>query len=121
MVFGQGATGNKIFQGLRRLDIANANYQTKALGRWNGPGTSNDFPRLSSSDDNGNFGNMSDFYLENGDYLRLKLVQIGYTVNSSALSRIGCTKLRLYVTPKILQHLLNTPDMILKSVVAYLE
>ncbi len=36
MVFGQGAAGNKIFQGLRRLDIANANYQTKALSSLDG-------------------------------------------------------------------------------------
>jgi hypothetical protein len=36
-LFGLGAAGNKIWQGLRRLDIAQANYQTKALGRWTGP------------------------------------------------------------------------------------
>ncbi len=107
MIFGQGAAGNKIFQGLRRLDIANANYQTKALDRWAGPGTSNDFPRLTSSDDNGNFQKMSDFYLESGDYLRLKLLQLGYTFNNNFLSRIGCTKLRLYVTGENLVTLTN--------------
>ena len=36
MVFGQGQGGNKIFQGLRRLDIPDSNYQTAALGRWHG-------------------------------------------------------------------------------------
>src|SRR5690606_32123833 len=34
MVFANGAGGNKIFQGLRRLDIANANYTTAVLNRW---------------------------------------------------------------------------------------
>src|SRR5690606_25007351 len=54
-VFGQGVAGNQIFQGLRRLDIPNANYQSRALGRWTGEGTSNDYPRLNDDDPNGNF------------------------------------------------------------------
>ncbi len=94
----QGAAGNKIFQGLRRLDILNANYQTVALSRWTGEGTSNAFPRLTNSDTNGNFGNSSDFYLENGDYLRLKIVQLGYSLPNSLIRKIGAEKLRLYVT-----------------------
>lgn len=98
MVFAQGATGNKIFQGLRRLDILNSNYQTDALGRWTGPGTSNTYPRLTNSDTNGNFGKSSDFYLEKGDYLRLKVIQLGYTLPSDVVSKIGAQKLRLYVT-----------------------
>jgi len=107
MVFGQGATGNKIFQGLRRLDISNSNYQTKALGRWTGEGTSNDYPRLTSNDANGNFGKMSDFYLENGDYLRLKVVQLGYTVRNSLLSKAGISSLRVYLTAENLVTLTN--------------
>ncbi|HPH84587.1 MAG TPA: TonB-dependent receptor [Ferruginibacter sp.] len=98
MVFGQGATGNKIFQGLRRLDIINSNYQTKALSRWTGEGTSTDYPRLTNDDKNGNFGNMSDFYLEKGDYFRLKIVQLGYTYSNNFLKKIGLTRLRVYVT-----------------------
>src|SRR5690606_37699232 len=34
MAFAQGVAGNKIFQGLRRLDILTANYSTKAMSRW---------------------------------------------------------------------------------------
>ena len=96
--FAQGATGNKIFQGIRRLDILNANYQTEALSRWTGPGTSNSYPRLTNNDTNGNFGNSSDFYLENGDYLRLKLVQLGYTLPTSLVNKVGAQKVRFYVT-----------------------
>jgi TonB-dependent starch-binding outer membrane protein SusC len=99
LAFAQGAAGNKIFQGLRRLDIGNANYQTKALSRWTGEGTSNTYPRLTSSDPNNNFGYMSDFYLESGNYLRLKVVQLGYTLpNNKIFNKIAVTKLRLYVT-----------------------
>lgn len=107
MLFGQGAAGNKIFQGLRRLDIGNANYPSKAMGRWTGEGTSNDYPRLVSNDPNGNFTNMSDFYLENGDYLRLKVIQLGYTLPNKLFGKTGISKLRVYVTAENLLTLTN--------------
>lgn len=98
MAFAQGVAGNKIFQGLRRLDISNSNFQTRALSRWTGEGTSNDYPRLVSTDPNGNFSKMSDFYLEKGDYLRMKLMQVGYTLPTSLFGKTGLTRLRFYVT-----------------------
>ncbi len=98
MAFAQGATGNKIFQGLRRLDIPTANYQTEALGRWTGPGTSNDYPRLTNDDTNGNFGLMSDFYLEDGDYLRLKVVSFGYSLPNDMVTKSKLSKVRFFVT-----------------------
>ncbi len=107
MVFAQGAAGNKIFQGLRRLDIGNSNYQTKALSRWTGEGSSNDYPRLTSTDANGNFGKMSDFYLEQGDYARLKIMQLGYSLPNKAFSKIGANKLRFYLTAENLFTLTN--------------
>ena len=98
MAFFQGATGNKIFQGLRRLDIPTANYQTDALSRWTGPGTSTDYPRLTNDDANGNFGNMSNFYLENGDYLRLKVLSFGYSLPSDLVAKMKLSRFRFYVT-----------------------
>ena len=98
MVFAQGAAGNKIFQGLRRLDISNSNWQTVALSRWTGDGTSKTYPRLTSNDTNENFGKMSDFYLEKGDYVRLKVAQLGYSLPNSLVSKIGANKLRFYVS-----------------------
>jgi TonB-linked SusC/RagA family outer membrane protein len=98
LVFTQGVTGNQIFQGLRRLDIANSNYQTNALGRWNGEGTSNTFPRLTNNDTNKNFNNPSNFYLENGDYLRFKTIQIGYSLPSAIINKVGINKSRIYLT-----------------------
>lgn len=97
VVFGQGVAGNKIFQGLRRLDINNANYSTKALGRWTGAGSSDSYPRLSDNDPNNNFANPSDFYLEDGDFFRLKTLQLGYTVPSFWTNQIGLQKARIYV------------------------
>lgn len=98
MAFASGAAGNKIFQGLRRLDISNSNWQTVALSRWTGAGTSNTYPRLTSNDTNGNFTQMSDFYLENGNYVRLKVVQLGYSLPSHIYSRVGASKVRFYLS-----------------------
>jgi len=98
LIFGQGVAGNQIYNGLRRLDISTANYSTKALNRWTGPGTSNDFPRLTTNDANGNFSNPSSFYLEDGDYFRIKVLQLGYTLPSNLLTRVGIQKVRVYVS-----------------------
>lgn len=97
LVFGQGVAGNQIFQGLRRLDIGNANRQTNALGRWTGAGASNDFPRLTDDDKNENFKKASDFYIEDGDYFRIKVVQIGYSLPQSIIAKAGLSKARIYL------------------------
>ncbi|MBO9152003.1 TonB-dependent receptor [Chitinophaga sp. GCM10012297] len=97
VVFAQGAAGNQIFQGLRRLDIMNANWQRKTLGRWTGEGSTNDYPRLSTKDPNKNFTNPSDFYLEDGDYWRLKVLQIGYTLPSRLVNKAGFERVRVHV------------------------
>ncbi|SHF86571.1 SusC/RagA family TonB-linked outer membrane protein [Chryseobacterium sp. OV279] len=98
MVFTQGQAGNKIFQGLRRLDIPESNYQTSILDRWTGEGTSNTVARVTKDDPNQNYTAMSDYYLQNGDYLRIKLVQLGYTLSKDIAKTIGASKIRFYVT-----------------------
>ena len=87
-----------IFQGLRRLDIANANYQATALNRWTGEGSSDSYPRLVNGDPNNNFSNPSEFYLEKGNYFRLKTIQLGYTFSESLLQKIKMNKIRIYIT-----------------------
>lgn len=96
-VFGQGVSGNTIFQGLRRLDVTNSNWQTDALGRWTGPGTSNEFPRLIDGDPNGNFTKPSAFYLEDGDYFRIKTIQLGYSLPDALIRKAGLQTARVYV------------------------
>jgi TonB-linked SusC/RagA family outer membrane protein len=97
VVFSQGVAGNQIFNGLRRFGIASSNWQTEALGRWTGPGTSNTYPRLITNDPNNNLNNPSDFYLKDGDYFRVKTLQIGYTLPTSVVSKLGVERTRIYV------------------------
>jgi TonB-dependent starch-binding outer membrane protein SusC len=107
MIFGQGAAGNMIFQGLRRLDIANANYQTTALDRWTEEDPSDDYPRLIDGDPNNNFSNPSDLYLEKGDYFRFKTIQLGYTLPGSLLSKLNIEKIRVNITAENLITITN--------------
>ena len=47
---------------------------------WHGEGTSNFLPRLSVNDSNMNYKRPSSFFVEDGSYMRCKLLQIGYTL-----------------------------------------
>ena len=46
---------------------------------WRGEGTTNKYPRLSVNDANLNYRTVSSFFVENGSFLRCKLLQLGYT------------------------------------------
>jgi len=93
----QGAAGNKIFNAMRRLELSEANYQSAALNRWTGEGSSNTYPRLTKTDPNENYSRPSNFYLEDGDYLRLKTMQLGYSLPKDVIGQAGMSRARIYV------------------------
>jgi hypothetical protein len=98
LIFGQGVGGNQIFQGLRRIDLSTANWQTSVLDRWTSEGTSNTYPRLTVRDPNKNIANPSDFHLERGNYFRIKTLQLGYALDKALISKIGLKTVRVYVS-----------------------
>ena len=61
---------------------------------WHGEGTSNYVPRLSKDDNNENFSKFSSLYVEDGSFLRMKNIQLGY----SLYDKFGFSKLRLSVS-----------------------
>jgi TonB-linked SusC/RagA family outer membrane protein len=63
---------------------------------WDGEGSTNTYPILSLSDPNGNFSKNSSFFIQDGSYVRNKLIQLGYTFTKEKLKSIG--NLRLYVS-----------------------
>lgn len=65
---------------------------------WHGEGTSTDVPILSHNDLNENFTKFSDYYIEDGSYLRLKSLQIGYTLPQSIISSLKISNARIYVS-----------------------
>ncbi|MFB9863773.1 SusC/RagA family TonB-linked outer membrane protein [Rufibacter immobilis] len=96
--FFTGAFGHQIFNGIRRYDIVRANQQSRFLNRWTGEGSTNEYPRFTWNDTNGNYTRVSDLFIEDGDYVRLKTLQLGYSLPAGALSKIRMQKLRIYIS-----------------------
>ena len=96
MVF-QGTIGNQIYDATRRTDLPSINLPSYMWGRWTGEGTSNSIPRFSWADNNGNWLS-SDLFVKNGDYLRLRNIQLGYTLPQRITKKVLISSLLLYVS-----------------------
>ncbi len=89
----QGQTGNKIFNEKEVVRPDPYNFEKHVFDRWTGPGTSNTEPRPS-------FGGYnytpSDKFVQNGSFIRLRSLIIGYTIPDQLVSKLGISQLRLY-------------------------
>ena len=66
------------------------------MDRWHGEGTSNTMPRFTWTNDNDNY-RISDLYVKNGNFARIKNLQIGYTLPKAWTSKFFVDRLRVYV------------------------
>ena len=92
----QGVAGNKIYTQRRISNFAVLNYEANRLNAWTAPGTSNIEPILDNR--RGNNYLFSSYYLEPGDYLRIRTLQLGYTLNSNLMKKAGLQAARIYVS-----------------------
>lgn len=74
------------------------NWNRSVLDRWTEENPSATHPRVTIDDPNGNFSRPSDFFIEDGSYVRLRNLTIGYTLPRNIVSAIGASRLRLYAT-----------------------
>ncbi|OGX91970.1 SusC/RagA family TonB-linked outer membrane protein [Hymenobacter coccineus] len=100
-VFFQGVQGNKVYNQVN-TDIegfyrAFNLTERAATNYWTGPGSTNEFPRLSWTGASNN-KQPSDRFLEDGSYLRLKNVQLGYTFGDKLLSPLKISSVRIYAS-----------------------
>ena len=97
-LFFQGVAGVKLFHAFKESTLNGSeqgyNRWDKILSAWSTTNTHSNIPIISASDPNNNFQTASDWYLESGDYLRLKSVVIGYTFPRL----IKNSSLRVYVS-----------------------
>lgn len=92
----QGVAGNDIYVQRRAATFAILNYEANRLDAWTGAGTTNIEPKLDNTrSDNYLF---SSYWLESGDYLRLRTIQLGYTFHPHIMSGNGTQSLRLYIS-----------------------
>ncbi|MBR2249888.1 MAG: TonB-dependent receptor [Prevotella sp.] len=93
----QGVFGNKIFNA-NKIDLvgmsAANNQLSDVLGRWVGEGTSTKMPRAVFGDPNMN-NRISDRYVENGSYLRLKTITLAYNFPSKWLRALTIQNARI--------------------------
>lgn len=98
-----GIFGYKLFNSVRReLDsYQNTNFRTD-ISPWTTTNTNTNDPRIGVATgdqglvDNARFS--SDRWLEDGSYVRLRNVQIGYNFDDASLNKIGISKLRIYAS-----------------------
>lgn len=102
--FFQGTKGNKIFNGLKFMSLnpggaaKNLNMDSTILDAWSPTNTGSSIPRLAYGDPAGNYSKASDFYVEDGSYLRLKNLTVGYTIPEDTTQKIGINTARAYIT-----------------------
>ncbi|MCU7552652.1 TonB-dependent receptor [Chitinophagaceae bacterium LB-8] len=98
-VFLQGTSGNKIYNGLRQ-DLESMslefNYAKSTLNAWT-PQNHSNIPRAIINDPNYNDRTSSRF-LENGSYLRMKTLQLGYDFTEKLTKQIRISSLRAYAS-----------------------
>jgi TonB-linked SusC/RagA family outer membrane protein len=93
----QGSFGGKVFNALnQQLEISTLGTNASSVleDRWTVANPSNEIPRASSSP----LGIVSERYVEDASFLRLKLITFGYTFPKSLSSKIGTKSVKLYVS-----------------------
>ncbi|WP_242094371.1 SusC/RagA family TonB-linked outer membrane protein [Aestuariivivens sediminicola] len=91
-VFFQGVEDINLFNGAKYSTYAmneqTYNRDNRILNAWTPSNQNTDIPRLSTLDNNRNFGTNSTWYLEDGSYLRLKNITLGYTLPKSVFDHV---------------------------------
>ena len=103
-MFWQGIQGRDIISDLKKetdlwsgLNIGFLNKGRRVLDAWTPNNPDSDIPALTRSDLN-NEKRVSTYYVEDGSFLKLRNIQIGYNVPEQALQKIKMRKLRVYVS-----------------------
>lgn len=97
-----GIQGRDIYNGIRShlegSGYVNSNHSTAVLNAWNGPETSNTIARAVFDDPNRNGNTVSSLYVEDGSFLRLKNMQLSYTIPKNIISTLKIAKAQVYLS-----------------------
>lgn len=99
--FFYGSQGNKIFNESRSyLDFVgyypSMNKSRRLLNAWTPENTNTTVPKVEPINNFSTFGAVSSYFIEDGSYLKLKTILLGYTFNPGVINKIGLSRLRLY-------------------------
>lgn len=89
------AIGQEIIRNFER-NQPYANQLDYVIDRWTGPGSTNEHPRLTTEPTRNNL--FSSYYVEDGSFLRVRNLQIGYSISERLIKKIKLERLRFYVS-----------------------
>ncbi|MEO8764494.1 MAG: SusC/RagA family TonB-linked outer membrane protein [Ginsengibacter sp.] len=96
-----GSQGNSLFNAPRNLTDFFGTYvggkSTVLLNAWTPQNTDTNIPKIEGTSTFSTSSVPNSYYVENGSYLRLRSLILGYTLNPSALQHIGIGKIRIYL------------------------
>ena len=99
-MFVNGSIGNDIFDNTALYyespAFFNSNRSTKVLDAWTPSNTDATYPALSETILNNEFTSSNSFFIRDGSYVRLRSVQLGYTLPDSLASKLGASSARIY-------------------------
>ncbi|PKB17288.1 TonB-dependent receptor [Flavobacterium sp. 5] len=103
VMFFVGSYGNETVNAMRQSLYSSKMFETNisrdmAVNSWTPANSNSNVPRLDAADLNNNTDNFSDLYVEDGSYLRLKNIQLGYTIPTGDTKKIGIKNFRIYTT-----------------------
>lgn len=102
-MFWQGVYGQDVYNGQKAqtdfwsITDAGSNKGTRLLGAWNTNNTESTIPALTTNN-TADEGRASTYYVENGSYLKLRNLQIGYSIPVTCLSKFRMSSARLYIS-----------------------
>ena len=73
------------------------NHPTRILGAWSPTNPDSDIPALSLINPNNERNRLSTYFMESGSYLKLRHVEIGYTLPKNLIAKAGASECRIYV------------------------
>tara|TARA_E500000075_G_scaffold107060_1_gene99889 strand:- start:25 stop:3114 length:3090 start_codon:yes stop_codon:yes gene_type:complete len=99
-MFWNGSLGNDIFDYTALYYetpyFFNGNRSTRVLDSWSPSNTGAELPALSETTLNSEFSTANSFFVRDGSYVRLRSLQIGYTLPDNIASKLGASSARVY-------------------------
>ena len=102
-MFWQGVAGQDVYNDQKfqtdfySITDAGSNKGNRMLGAWTTANTGSDIPALTTNN-TGNEGRASTYFVENGSYAKLRQVQLGYNLPESLMKKLHMTSARVYVS-----------------------
>ncbi|MBQ5981384.1 MAG: TonB-dependent receptor [Prevotella sp.] len=102
-MFWQGVAGQDVYNNQKfqtdfySITDAGSNKGNRMLGAWTTANTSSSIPALTTNN-TGNEGRASTYFVENGSYAKLRQVQIGYKLPDSIVKKLLMSSARVYVS-----------------------